>query len=327
MQTIRQFEIVRALATHRHFGRAARALEISQPSLTRSLKEIERRLGVVLFDRKGVEPTVFGEMALRCGEPVLAGAADLIREIDLAKGLGAGKLTISAAMYPTDISVRRAIGLLAARHPRVSIELIHTDWLRATQMILKGEADVGVAELNAAEANSDLHVEQVRSSALHFFCAAKHPLAKRANLTVDDLMDYPWVAPSLPERMNPFLFEGRPFGFQDPSTGRFAPQIRVATFSDMREIVIAGSGLSAALPSQIKRELAEGVCVLLPIELPWLALNYGFITRRGRTLSPSASIFMDLVREIEGGLESDENGEATQKSTAVRRRARRRMSR
>lgn len=82
MQTIRQFEIIQALATHRHFGRAARALRISQPSLTRSLKELESRLGVALFDRNGVEPTVFGEMALRSGEPVLANAAELRREIE-----------------------------------------------------------------------------------------------------------------------------------------------------------------------------------------------------------------------------------------------------
>jgi hypothetical protein len=51
----------------------------------------------------------------------------------------------------------------------VSIELIHTDWLRATDMVLQGEADIGVAELTAAETDDDLHVEQVRNSTLQFF--------------------------------------------------------------------------------------------------------------------------------------------------------------
>ncbi len=175
MQTIRQFEIIQALATHRHFGRAARALRISQPSLTRSLKEIESRLGVALFDRNGVEPTVFGEMALRHGEPVLANAAQLMREIDLAKGLGSGRLVVCAAMFPTDISARKAIGLLTARYPELSVELIQSDWVRATEMVLKGEADIGVAELTAAETNNELQVEPVRNSLLQFFCAAQHP--------------------------------------------------------------------------------------------------------------------------------------------------------
>jgi DNA-binding transcriptional LysR family regulator len=327
MQTIRQFEIIQALATHRHFGRAARALRISQPSLTRSLKELESRLGVALFDRNGVEPTVFGEMALRYGEPVLANAAELMREIDLARGLRSGRLAVVAAMFPTDISARRAVGLLTARHPELSIELIQSDWVRATEMVLKGEADVGVAELTAAETNTDLQVEPLRNSVLQFFCAAKHPLAERATLTVDDLMDYPWVAPSLPDRMRAFLREGKRFGFWDHSRGRFAPRIQVSTFPDMREIVIAGQGLSAALPSQIKRELAEGLCVLLPITLPWLTLNYGFITKRGRTLSPPAKVFMDLMREIERALESTEASGAIPKGIATLQSARKRIGR
>jgi hypothetical protein len=48
------------------------------------------------------------------------------------------------------------------------IELIHTDWLRATDTVLQGEADIGVAELTAAETNNDLEVEQVRNSTLQF---------------------------------------------------------------------------------------------------------------------------------------------------------------
>jgi DNA-binding transcriptional LysR family regulator len=327
MHSIRQFEIIQALTVHRHFGRAARALGISQPSLTRSLKELEARLGVVLFDRNGVEPTVFGRMALRYGEPILANAAELKREIDLAKGLRSGKLVVAAAMFPTDISARKAIGLIAARHPSLSVELIQSDWVRATEMVLKGEADVGVAELTAAQANDDLEAEPVRDSLLRFFCAANHPLAQRATVTVDDLMDYPWVAPALPDRMGAFLHDGKAFGFSEHAKGRFSPRIQVATFADMKEIVIAGQGLSAALPSQIEHELAEGLCMLLPVTLPWLTLNYGFITKRGRTLSPPATVFMDLVREIERELPVSQGAKALPKRTNARPLAGKRMGR
>ena len=52
-------------------------------------------------------------------------------------------------------------------------------------------------------------------------------------------------------------------------------------------------------PSQIARELSDGDFVRLPIATPWLSLNYGFITKRGRTPSPAAKAFMDIVRAIE----------------------------
>jgi DNA-binding transcriptional LysR family regulator len=73
MHSIRQFELVKALATYRHFGRAASALGVSQPALTRSLKHLEESLGVPLFDRQGVTPTVFGELMLSHVEAVIRG--------------------------------------------------------------------------------------------------------------------------------------------------------------------------------------------------------------------------------------------------------------
>jgi len=79
MYSVRQMELVRALAEHRHFGRAAAALGISQPALTRSLKFIEDQLGVLLFDRMGVTPTVYGQIVLQYSRPVLSGFAEMAR--------------------------------------------------------------------------------------------------------------------------------------------------------------------------------------------------------------------------------------------------------
>jgi DNA-binding transcriptional LysR family regulator len=52
--------------------------------------------------------------------------------------------------------------------------------------------------------------------------------------------------------------------------------------------------LSARVGGQSRARL-----VTLPVEAPWLTLNYGFITKRGRTLSPAAEAFMEIVREID----------------------------
>jgi DNA-binding transcriptional LysR family regulator len=100
MHSIRQFELVKALPTYRHFGRVAAALGVSQPALTRSLKHLEVRLGVPLFDRQGVMPTVFGQLVLSHGEAVIKGFADLVREINLAKGLEIGEFDVAAGRIP-----------------------------------------------------------------------------------------------------------------------------------------------------------------------------------------------------------------------------------
>jgi hypothetical protein len=63
---------------------------------------------------------------------------------------------------------------------------------------------------------------------------------------------------------------------------------------------------------------AEGLCALLPVAPPWLTLNYGFITKRGRTLSPPASVLMDIVRTIERDLDVSQDGGPSWRQVAAR---------
>ncbi len=300
MHSIRQFELVKALATYRHFGRAAAALRISQPAVTRSLKHLEDLLGVPLFDRQGVTPTVFGELVLSHGEPVIKGFADLMREIDLAKGLEIGEFSVSAGPYPADISGQRAIGMLSAQHPRLAVELKLFNWTKIVNQVLNERIDLGFADLSEAVEDPELQTEAVRTSQLNFFCAATHPLAGRNSVTLEELCAFPWVGPTVTDRMRRFLPQGDlPCGVFDAAKNRFLPRILIGNFTAAKHIVLAGQGIGAALPFQLAREIDDGDCVLLPLELPWLSLNYGFISKRGRTHSPAAKAFMDNVRQIE----------------------------
>ncbi|MBK6454158.1 MAG: LysR family transcriptional regulator, partial [Proteobacteria bacterium] len=83
-----------ALARYRNFARAARALHVTQPTMSRSIAALERTLGVRLFDRnsRGVQPTEFGRLLLERGRRLLADEADLRREMLLVAGLEAGHL-------------------------------------------------------------------------------------------------------------------------------------------------------------------------------------------------------------------------------------------
>ena len=165
----RQIEIVKALAEQKSFALAAKALDVSQPSLTRSLKAIEKTLGVQLIERRGVTPTIFGEVVLRHGDRVLDGLSEIEREIDLAQGLGMGKLTIAAGPYAADISGMRAVGVLAARHPKLAVDLRFADWSRIATDTLESRLDLGLADITQAVREPDLLTEAVRTSQVNFF--------------------------------------------------------------------------------------------------------------------------------------------------------------
>jgi DNA-binding transcriptional LysR family regulator len=136
---------------------------------------------------------------------------------------------------------------------------------------------------------------------MFFFCANGHPLAGRERLSLDDLLEYPLGRSTLagaPSRCpsncgQAICGPGYESGSPQSSRPRRFVQRRQADRH-------GGLAVSAAIESQISRKLSEGLFVRLPIDAPALSLTYGFITKRGRTLSPAAKAFMGLVRAIEG---------------------------
>jgi DNA-binding transcriptional LysR family regulator len=300
MARIRQLEIVSALAQHRNFRRAAEALGMSQPNLTRALKQFEDDFGVPIFDRQGVTPTVFGEIILRYGEKALANYRELERELALAKGLETGELRVAAGPYAADISAERAIGVLMQKYPNIYIELRNANWERVIAEVLTGAVDLGLAEITGAAEHTQLQAQPIRKSQVFFFCVPSHPLAIREGLELADLLEHPWAGPGLPERYRLALpTADKQFAVFDAERTRLHPRAFVGSFAAAKQVVLGGRALSVAIHSQIAKELDAGVFVKLPYEAPWLNINYGFITRRGRSLSPAAKAFMAIVRSIE----------------------------
>lgn len=156
---------------------------MSQPNLTRGLKQFEQDVGVPIFDRQGVTPTVFGEIILRYGEKALANYRELERELALAKGLEAGELRIAAGPYPADISAERAVGVMVQKHPNIFVELRNTNWERVIADVLDGSADVGLAEITGASDHSQLQVQPIRKSQVFFFCASASSRQEKASRT------------------------------------------------------------------------------------------------------------------------------------------------
>jgi DNA-binding transcriptional LysR family regulator len=301
MHSVRHLELVRALATHRHFGRAAEAMGVSQPSLTRGLRYLETTLGAQLFDRANpITPTAFGEVILRRGEVVLGEFSELLREVQLLKGLETGALSVCTGPYPADISALEALGRLSRKHPNLACTLLVKDGVAIFEDVAGGRCDLGIVDITDIGQYPDLDTEILRKTALNVFCRAGHPLSRSASVSLDNLFDYPWVVASIPKAMQAFLAAGpRQFGYYDADKGRMWPRVRVETFAGIKRVVVHSDGLGAAPYFAIADDIASKDIVTLPIVLPWLSLNYGFVWRRGRSFSPAATAFMAIVREIE----------------------------
>ncbi len=226
--------------------------------------------------------------------------SETMREIAMLKGVEQGELGVSAGIYPADISVAAAIGELVTQHPRLLVQLDVRRWPEVYEDVAEGRADIGVADATEASRRPDFAVEPIRESRLYFFCRSGHPLMSRSSLTMEEVMAYPWAGPQIPGPLRAHMpsLEGR-FGALDAERDLLRPRVLTHNFAAAKDIVLAGDALSAAHPSQIRRELADGSCALLPLDLPWFKISYGFITKRGRTLSPAGEAFKSLLRAFE----------------------------
>jgi DNA-binding transcriptional LysR family regulator len=303
MITLKQLSHALALKRNGNFHRAANAENISQSALSRSIRTLEEGLGVVLFNRKGaaVAPTLFGEALLLRAAKVFGETDELLREIQLLRGLDAGCLTVATGAYAGELSAMRAVGDLIKRHPKIRCRLQLTSWKGVADLVLSREVDLGVAETSMLEKTRGLEILPLGTHRLVLFCRIGHPLARRKRVTKAMLDDYPVVTVRLPPRVAA-KFPGE--CQLDKETGGLIPAVEVDDLTSARHIVASSDAFGVAAPVQIESWLRRGELHILPFDAPWLKLNYGFIFLRDRMLSPAASVYMELATEIEERLDA-----------------------
>ncbi|WP_285646241.1 LysR substrate-binding domain-containing protein [Lentzea sp. NBRC 102530] len=137
---LRKLRYFVAVAEHLNFGRAAEALHIAQPVLSRQIRALEAELGAQLFDRSssGTVLTASGVRLLDDARPLLAQASALLRRV------GSESFTVG---FMPGLIVTPAVRVLAARHPGVRIDVLRTTWEDQAEVIHDGRVDVGYVRL------------------------------------------------------------------------------------------------------------------------------------------------------------------------------------
>ncbi len=302
---LRQLRHLLALDKYRNFARAAEAIGISQPALTRSIQTLESSIGARVFDRdrKRVEPTAVGLRLIEQAALLLGQVRNLEREVQRIISLEGGQLFIGAGPYPAEISVGIAVGRMVRLHPDIKIDVLTGDWPDLTKRILAGELDIAVAETSLAQEDDRLAVEQLPPHQAYYFCRPGHPLTKQADLEIDDIRRYPLVATSLPARMIRWTGRTSPDHGDDSLNGPASSEVRTTSVLMIRQIVQQCDAVGLALEGQIEQEVALGRLVSLPLRVPELKSGYGIIRLAHRTLSPAAEVFVGLLREAEAEIE------------------------
>lgn len=180
---LRKLRYFCVLAEHLNFGRAAEALHIAQPVLSRQIRAFENELAVALFvrDKRTVELTPAGEQMLADAAPLLANAAALTRRARIA---ARERISFTVGFMP-GLMVTEAVQALELAHPGLSVSVLRTGWDDQVDVVHDGRVDVSYVRQPVS--SRGLQVVELFTEPRVVVLAATHRLSGKESVSIADL--------------------------------------------------------------------------------------------------------------------------------------------
>jgi DNA-binding transcriptional LysR family regulator len=287
----RHLEFVVGVAEHGSFTRAAEALHVSQPALSRAITALEEQIGAALFHRVGrsVSLTSAGEVFVESARPVLRELSVLNASLNAVAELKAGLLDVAAPHASPDL-LAPLVGQLRSRHPGVRVRIQTSENPHDIERYVRtGRCELA---LTVEDVEPPLVAEVVGKEEI-FAVFPPGTKLKRRPVKRDDLAGQRLVVPVGSYEYYGRILDGAPArGTSTPLDTAF-----VAVETESRQalvpLVLAGAGF-AFLPHALAEGAACQGLVIAPLDPP-RERTIRLVTRPG-PLSPAASVFAELAR-------------------------------
>jgi len=281
-----------AVAKHQSFSKAAESLFVTQPILTRCIKNLEKELGVQLIQRstKHFALTEAGQLLQRSGAAILQQHQDIYRQMaDLAGGQ-LGELRISSPGVLLDMYFPTLVAQYRKNHPGIRITIRESGTRTVVQEVLGGAADIGLVMLPLAEA-AELEVFPIVADQIHVILPKEHPMATQSSIHIRQLENQDIItynqSTTLYHTLDKLCKEQ---GF----TPNIACQSMMPRF--ILDTLSCGDWVGV-FPAPMLQKSPRPELVGIPLEpqMPW---QIAMITKKGRYVSSAANSFLNFSREF-----------------------------
>ncbi|WP_119155364.1 LysR substrate-binding domain-containing protein [Caldimonas tepidiphila] len=281
-----------AIVEHGSLRAAARHLDVAQPLLTRSVRTLEKELGVPLFERdaRGMTLTAAGRLFHQRACAVVNEIRRAHDDIAQSAGDGSGTVAVALSIMPHVGMLPYALPAFRRRYPKVRLQIIEGLFPDVEGALRSGEIDFYLGASPSAPPAPGLVVEPLFENTRAVVARRGHPLGRAGSLK--ELADAEWATTSVDYNSEEDL--GRLFGRQ----GLDAPRVMLKVRSAMSLIVaLTHTDLLALLPVQwrdlaLMREALQEIPVKEVLAAPGIVM----IRRPDLPLTPAAEHFGDLLR-------------------------------
>jgi DNA-binding transcriptional LysR family regulator len=268
-------------------------MNLSQPAVSKMLREIERLMGFDLFERlpRNMPPTALGEHVVRYAQIALNDANKFVDQISSLREGGHGFLKVGAIFAATAVVLPDAIVQLKKRWPLLSIEIVEQTSDHLMEMLDDKKLDLAVARYTD---ENQQQVYDFQALAPEPFCMvvnSRHPLTELEQTPLQELGKWPWIlypvgTPIRARMEQAFAQAGIP-----------TPKNTIDTISMQTFLQVLQSGpMIAMLPASMAQpHLDTGLLKVLNTPLKLAPQDYGILTRRGEPLLGAASEFAEIL--------------------------------
>ena len=274
------------------FEAAARRLDISQPALHRSARDLERVVRRSLYQRmaRGLAPTSQARELARRLKVALREIEYGIEEIRAAQGIFLSRIRVGNIPHSGTHLLSKAINQFLASYPAAFVHVLDGPYAPLLDSLRAGDLDLLFGVLRRPAWATDVKEEFLFSNPYAVVVRRRHPLARMRNVTLRDLAGYDWILPARgAPRREAFerLFAGAP---RSPIVGI------ETTSSAIYKSVLAATDRIALLSTLEAQFVDPEVLTIVPFDSPELARADGVATRADWQPTRLHQQFLDLLR-------------------------------
>ena len=294
---IHHLKIFAAVFRHRSFTRASAVLNISQPTISEHIKNLEAELNCSLFDRLGrsILPTRAAEGLYPRAAQILDALGKLREEMAAATVQVRGELVIGASTIPGTYILPRLAAAFKNKHPNISFTILIEDSRQITDKVLNHEILLGI--VGARMESGSLEYQPLVEDEM--VLAAPPGLVSQKTVQAADLLTMPFLlreeGSGTRRIMEGFL------AAQQIEVGQLQIVAVLGSTASVKEAMRAGLGVSVLSRLAIVDDLASGQLVEIPIKGMRMRRDFYLIFHRKRTLPVLYQAFFESLRQACGG--------------------------
>lgn len=293
---VRHLRLLVAVYDFRNLRQVASNSYITVPAVSKALGDIERALGVKLFERtaNGLRPTAYGETVVRHARTVLSTLNQTAEEIRALQTGSAGKVYVGTSPIVVSTLMPKALTLLKQDTPHTNVEIRENRMRALVQELQRGDLDMIVGRLPNKSDTVGLREQVLLSPQTKLVTGPRHPLSGRTKVEWSDLENFPWILPPVGSLLR------EPIENAFARHGLAMPTNYIETLSNhlIRAYLQFNDAIALHTGDILYPYADVGPINVLPIDLNLVTRPLGALWLDDKPLAPSAMLLLHCLEQV-----------------------------